>query len=168
MLPNHKRPPRATQEGAKKLPRGTKKPQEAPKKRCPRGAQEDPKIPPRRTQNRNTNLSISMCFHHTGPGSPRKVPRAPKRPQEHPKSAPRPLSIQASEHLNLQVTSAGARKRKQFNCCLSICLPVCLVCCVCCLCAAFSLCLDHVWLDPVWLDPARLDPVRLDLCLYEF
>ena len=48
----------------------------------------------------------------------RNVPRAPKSaprvPPEHLESVPRPLSLQASEHLNLEAASAGAAKRKQF------------------------------------------------------
>jgi len=76
-----------------------------------------------------------MCFHYAGqeaPGRPqdpqestisaarsaRRVTRAPKSAPrvspEHLESVPRPLSLQASEHLNLEAASAGAAKRKQF------------------------------------------------------
>ena len=36
-------------------------------------------------------------------------------PPEHLESVPRPLSLQASEHLNPKAASAGAAKRKQFK-----------------------------------------------------
>ena len=95
----HQEGPRAAQETPMRLPRGSEEP---PK--------ESPKSPQR---------SINQhAFASYRSGGPSKVPRAPKSapraPQEGPKSAPRPLSLEASEHLNLQVASAGAAKRKQF------------------------------------------------------
>jgi len=49
---------------------------------------------------------------HKAPGGSQERQTVPK---EHPQSAPRPLSLQASEHLNLGIASAGAEKRKQFR-----------------------------------------------------
>ena len=130
------RHPRALLEAAKMPPRATKKPQEPPKM-LPRA----PKSFPIRAQNRHRNLLTSMCFHDAGqeaPGRPQDPPRghqkcrkecqegpksaqecpksAPRVPPEHLESVPRPLSLQASEHLNLEAASAGAAKRKELTC----------------------------------------------------
>ena len=121
------RHPRALPEAAKMLPRGTKKPQE-PLKMLPRG----PKSFPIRAQNRHTIRLTSICSHDDGqeaPERPQDPPRghqkcrkksleyprsAPTVPPEHLESVPRPLSLQASEHLKPKAASAGAAKRKQF------------------------------------------------------
>ena len=54
-------------------------------------------------------------FFITPIGRPQEGPKSTQECLKRgPKSAPQPLSLQGSEHLSLQVASAGAAKRKQF------------------------------------------------------
>ena len=63
-----------------------------------RKPQKDPKTPPEGTKS-----------------AARRARKTPTVPPEHLESVPRPLSLQASEHLIPKAASAGAAKRKQLS-----------------------------------------------------